>query len=196
MSALGQKRTFEHVRVMSALPPKADIRTQSRNVRFVQETDKQPCAFAPQTMQGGPSMGAKRVINGVHVVPMGIANAFLIEGQDGLTLIDAGFPGKEAAVFQAIRGLGRSPEELKHLVFTHGHPDHIGSAVRSCGNQCEDLHAPARYIHGGEWRSVSTYEAGTWSIGASAMQAVLRSRRANGAGHHRPAFGDGETLPI
>jgi len=25
MSALGQKRTLEHVRVMSALPPKADI---------------------------------------------------------------------------------------------------------------------------------------------------------------------------
>jgi hypothetical protein len=31
-------------------------------------------------------MGAKRVINGVHVVPMGMANAFLIEGDDGLTL--------------------------------------------------------------------------------------------------------------
>jgi hypothetical protein len=37
-------------------------------------------------------MGAKRVIDGVHVVPMGMANAFLIEGDDGLTLIDAGFP--------------------------------------------------------------------------------------------------------
>jgi glyoxylase-like metal-dependent hydrolase (beta-lactamase superfamily II) len=74
-------------------------------------------------------MGAKRVINGVHVVPMGMANAFLIEGDDGLTLIDAGFSGKEAAVFQAIRGLGRSPDQLKHLIFTHGHPDHIGSAA-------------------------------------------------------------------
>ena len=71
-------------------------------------------------------MGAKRVINGVHVVTMGMANAFLIEGDDGLTLIDAGFPGKEAAVFQAIRGLGRLPDQLKHLIFTHGHPDHIG----------------------------------------------------------------------
>ena len=27
MSALGQKRTFEYVRAMSALPPKADIGT-------------------------------------------------------------------------------------------------------------------------------------------------------------------------
>ena len=37
MSALGQKRTLEHVRVMSALPPKADIGTQSWNVRFVDD---------------------------------------------------------------------------------------------------------------------------------------------------------------
>jgi hypothetical protein len=35
MSALGQKRTFRNVRSMSALPPKADIGTQSRDVRFV-----------------------------------------------------------------------------------------------------------------------------------------------------------------
>ncbi|MBV8275655.1 MAG: MBL fold metallo-hydrolase, partial [Verrucomicrobia bacterium] len=33
------------------------------------------------------------VIKGVHIIPMGMANAFLIEGDDGLTLIDAGFPG-------------------------------------------------------------------------------------------------------
>jgi glyoxylase-like metal-dependent hydrolase (beta-lactamase superfamily II) len=74
-------------------------------------------------------MGAKRVIDGVHVVPMGMANAFLIEGDDGLTLIDAGFPGKEAVVFQVIHELRRSPDQLKYLIFTHGHPDHIGSAA-------------------------------------------------------------------
>jgi glyoxylase-like metal-dependent hydrolase (beta-lactamase superfamily II) len=74
-------------------------------------------------------MGVKPVIDRVHLVPMGMANAFLIEGDDGLTLIDAGFPRKEAVVFGAIRGLGRSPDQLEHLVFTHGHPDHIGSAA-------------------------------------------------------------------
>ena len=74
-------------------------------------------------------MAVKRVIKGVDVVPMGFANAFLIEADDGLTLIDAGYPNKEAAVFGAIRGLGRSLDQLKHLIFTHGHPDHIGSAA-------------------------------------------------------------------
>jgi len=33
MSAMGQKQTSEQVRAMSALPPKADIGTQSWNVR-------------------------------------------------------------------------------------------------------------------------------------------------------------------
>jgi glyoxylase-like metal-dependent hydrolase (beta-lactamase superfamily II) len=74
-------------------------------------------------------MAVKLVIDRVHLVPMGMANAFLIESDDGLTLIDAGFPRKEAAVFGAIRGLGRSPDQLEHLIFTHGHPDHIGSAA-------------------------------------------------------------------
>ena len=74
-------------------------------------------------------MAMKLVIKGVHVVPMGFANAFLIEGDDGLALIDAGFPHKETAVFGAIRALGRSLGQLKHLIFTHGHPDHIGSAA-------------------------------------------------------------------
>jgi glyoxylase-like metal-dependent hydrolase (beta-lactamase superfamily II) len=74
-------------------------------------------------------MAVNRVIQGVYVVPMGMTNAFLIESDDGLTLIDAGYPSKQAAVFGAIRGLGRSPNQLKHLIFTHGHPDHIGSAA-------------------------------------------------------------------
>ena len=74
-------------------------------------------------------MTVKPVIKGVHIVPLGMANAYLIEDDNELTLIDAGFPKKEGAVFAAIRGLGRSPDQLKHLIFTHGHPDHIGSAA-------------------------------------------------------------------
>jgi glyoxylase-like metal-dependent hydrolase (beta-lactamase superfamily II) len=61
-------------------------------------------------------MGVERVIDGVHIVPMGMANGYLIEGDDGLTLIDAGFPNKEAFFFEAIRGLGRSLAQLKHLI--------------------------------------------------------------------------------
>jgi hypothetical protein len=39
MSALGQKQTFKRLRLMSALPPKADIGTQSCDVCFVPKAD-------------------------------------------------------------------------------------------------------------------------------------------------------------
>jgi hypothetical protein len=39
MSALGQKQTLAHVRVISALPPKADIVEQDRDVCFVPFAD-------------------------------------------------------------------------------------------------------------------------------------------------------------
>jgi hypothetical protein len=39
MSALGQKQTSAHVRVMSALPPKADMDHYCRDVRFVPKAD-------------------------------------------------------------------------------------------------------------------------------------------------------------
>jgi hypothetical protein len=39
MSALGHKRTSECVRAMSALPPKADLRTQPCDARFVPKAD-------------------------------------------------------------------------------------------------------------------------------------------------------------
>jgi hypothetical protein len=39
MSALGQKQTFAVQKRMSALPPKADIDSGSRNVRFVPKAD-------------------------------------------------------------------------------------------------------------------------------------------------------------
>ncbi len=74
-------------------------------------------------------MAFKKIIDGAYLVAMGNANAVLLDAGPELVLIDAGFPKKEAAVMDAIKDLGRAPSDLKHIVFTHGHPDHIGSAA-------------------------------------------------------------------
>ncbi len=66
-------------------------------------------------------------IPGLHVVPVGAVNAFLIAGPDGLTLIDAGFPDKADVILAAVAKLGRAPADVRHIVLTHAHPDHIGS---------------------------------------------------------------------
>ena len=66
MSALGQKRTLGHVRAMSALPPKADIGTQPRDVRFVPKADilrcseERRCSIAsPGSLSLGAPVNAK-----------------------------------------------------------------------------------------------------------------------------------------
>jgi len=45
LSALGQKRKFQSVRSMSALPPKADIRADDQDVRFVPKADSYTAAI-------------------------------------------------------------------------------------------------------------------------------------------------------
>lgn len=74
-------------------------------------------------------MTLQKIVDDAYLVPMGNVNAVLLDGGAELALVDAGFPGKQQLVFDAIRELGRSPQDLKHLVFTHHHPDHIGSAA-------------------------------------------------------------------
>ncbi len=54
-------------------------------------------------------------------------NIFLVEGNE-LTLVDSGVKGAESAILHKVRSLGRRPKELRRLVLTHSHPDHIGAA--------------------------------------------------------------------
>jgi glyoxylase-like metal-dependent hydrolase (beta-lactamase superfamily II) len=75
-------------------------------------------------------MGVKKIVEGAWLIPLGVVNSVLLQSGDGeLVLIDAGFPNQEAAIFNAIQTIGRRPEDLGHLVCTHAHPDHIGSAA-------------------------------------------------------------------
>ena len=71
-------------------------------------------------------MAVTEVMEGLHVVPVSYVNAFLLDGPEGLALIDAGLSGKEGVILDAIRGLGRAPGDLRHIVLTHAHRDHIG----------------------------------------------------------------------
>ncbi len=74
-------------------------------------------------------MSLSRIVDGAFLVPMGNANAVLLDAEGDLVLVDAGFPGKADQVLDAVGKLGHRPADLRHIVFTHVHPDHIGSAV-------------------------------------------------------------------
>ena len=75
-------------------------------------------------------MTVKKIVDGAWLVPLGVVNAVILQGNEGeLVLVDTGFPNHEDAIFEAIKSIGRQPEDLSHLVCTHAHPDHIGSAA-------------------------------------------------------------------
>jgi glyoxylase-like metal-dependent hydrolase (beta-lactamase superfamily II) len=60
---------------------------------------------------------------------MGMVNAYLLETSGGLVLVDAGWPNKADAIFKAVQESGHKPTDIRHLVLTHGHIDHAGSAA-------------------------------------------------------------------
>jgi glyoxylase-like metal-dependent hydrolase (beta-lactamase superfamily II) len=68
-----------------------------------------------------------QVTEHVHSVDVGALSVFLIVLPEGLTLIDAGFPGSMEQIGEAVRSLGRSPEEIHDVLGTHCHPDHAGA---------------------------------------------------------------------
>jgi len=63
----------------------------------------------------------------LHFLRFPVGHAYLWAGTDGLTLVDTGLPGSAPAIADAIRGLGHSPADLRRLVLTHAHHDHVGS---------------------------------------------------------------------
>ena len=64
----------------------------------------------------------KQISDDAWLLALGNANGVLLRQGKELALIDAGFPGKAQIVLNAISKLGHHPSDLKHLVFTHGHP--------------------------------------------------------------------------
>ena len=58
-----------------------------------------------------------------------VGNAYLVRGADGLLLIDSGTPGSAKRILAAIEQTGGRPGDLRYIVLTHWHVDHVGGAA-------------------------------------------------------------------
>jgi len=56
------------------------------------------------------------------------ASAYLLDTDSGLYLIDCGTPQGYKRCLENIRSLGYEPRDIKAIIGTHGHFDHIGAA--------------------------------------------------------------------
>jgi glyoxylase-like metal-dependent hydrolase (beta-lactamase superfamily II) len=68
------------------------------------------------------------IIDGVHVIDLGVVYAYLYQEADRLTLIDTGLGTSAERIVREIAAVGRRPSDLCQIVVTHYHADHAGSA--------------------------------------------------------------------
>lgn len=66
----------------------------------------------------------------LHRLGNDVVACYLIDTVDGITLIDAGMPGHWRDLRRELRSLGKTADDIRGLVLTHGDSDHIGFAER------------------------------------------------------------------
>jgi len=66
------------------------------------------------------------VAPGVHRLGTQFVNWYVLETDDGIVAIDSGFPGYAKTLEDDLRALGRSLDDVRAIVLTHGDGDHTG----------------------------------------------------------------------
>jgi len=71
-------------------------------------------------------MPFKPVAAHIYELGLGLVNVWLIEDETELTLIDTGYAGQEQTIVAALAQMGRKPSDIRHILLTHCHSDHVG----------------------------------------------------------------------
>jgi glyoxylase-like metal-dependent hydrolase (beta-lactamase superfamily II) len=84
----------------------------------------------------------ENVAEGIHRIEDAYTNWYIVEDDGGVTIVDAGVPTSWDSLQDALARLGRSRTDVKALVLTHAHFDHVGFAERAR----QELDVPV-YVH-------------------------------------------------
>jgi glyoxylase-like metal-dependent hydrolase (beta-lactamase superfamily II) len=72
-----------------------------------------------------------QIAPGIHRIgDHSIVNSYLLEDAGEVTIIDAGLPGFYRDIPRELAAMGRTVADVRALLLTHGHSDHIGFAER------------------------------------------------------------------
>src|SRR3954468_10152687 len=82
------------------------------------------------------------VAEGVHRIEDAFTNFYLVEDDEGVTIVDCGVPTSWALLQDALPSVGRTLADVRAVVLTHAHFDHVGFAERAR----TELRVPV-YVH-------------------------------------------------
>ena len=71
-----------------------------------------------------------RIAPGIHRLGAGLVNSYLIEEGGEITIVDAGAPGYWDDLPTELAAMGRAFSDIRALLLTHAHIDHVGFAER------------------------------------------------------------------
>ena len=71
-----------------------------------------------------------QIANGLHRIGSDTVNSYLVVTGDGVTVFDAGLPRYWSLLNAELARLGKTLDDVRALVLTHGDTDHIGFAAR------------------------------------------------------------------
>lgn len=95
-------------------------------------------AISPDSGEHWANEGAWQVADGIHRIPLPLPmdalkaiNVYVIEGDDGLTLIDGGWsiPVARELLDKSLRSIGSGFGDIKRFLVTHVHRDHFTLAT-------------------------------------------------------------------
>jgi glyoxylase-like metal-dependent hydrolase (beta-lactamase superfamily II) len=67
---------------------------------------------------------------GIRRIGTGVVNVYLLEEAGDVAIVDAGMPGDWSDLTDELAAMGRSLADVRCVLLTHGHSDHLGIAER------------------------------------------------------------------
>lgn len=128
----------------------------------------------------------------------GTGNIYILDAGEELVLVDTGAPQDYRLLVDRIKSLGRSPVEIGHILLTHFHVDHTGSAaaLRRLSHARVYAHADdVPYIQGDDSIS-SIYKKGILGRAASLVPVTAGAVTRVPPVEVDVAFADGDVLPL
>lgn len=105
----------------------------------------------------------------LHRIGNDIVAAYVVDTPEGITLVDAGLPGHWRDLQEELASLGKTPDDIRGLVLTHGDSDHVGFAER-----LRREHGVPVYVHEADAHRARTGEHPKVAMGPMRAGPALR----------------------
>lgn len=103
----------------------------------------------------------ERVAPGIFTLPgQRLGRVYVLEGDDGLTLVDTGLASRTGNLCEHIQRAGRQVRDVRRVLLTHTHSDHLGGLrclqsnsdveVVTMAHNAPQLRGQIRGVHDGE----------------------------------------------